>query len=231
MQMKAIRFFTDSAGVLLLGMAMAMFIANWASAGLVPPRDPVFMVSMRTIFWIVGALELSVALICLLGERVWWKAAMILWLGLNFLVYQAAFVWTGGHRSFSFYLESLARAFAITPTAAYLILGMVLLYLLSGGSVSLLWLWRKGGAAELVAANLLKISCPSCGGYISFAIQNLGRKIPCPHCQKETTLHKPENLKMSCFFCKEHIEFPAHAIGEKIPCPHCKMDITLKEPA
>src|ERR1035437_9926545 len=69
MQMKAIRFFTDSAGVLLLGMAMAMFIANWASAGLVPPRDPVFMVSMRTIFWIVGALELGVALICLLGER------------------------------------------------------------------------------------------------------------------------------------------------------------------
>jgi hypothetical protein len=92
--------------------------------------------------------------------------------------------------------------------------------------------WRERAAhkAEL-AAGFLKVSCPSCGGHIKFSIQNLGQKMPCPHCQTNITLRKPENLKVSCYFCKGHIEFPAHAIGQKLKCPHCHMDIGLKEPA
>lgn len=66
---------------------------------------------------------------------------------------------------------------------------------------------------------------------LKFLIQNLGQKVPCPHCRNAVTLRKSENLKISCYFCKEHIEFPAHALGQKISCPHCKMDITLKESA
>jgi DNA-directed RNA polymerase subunit RPC12/RpoP len=73
--------------------------------------------------------------------------------------------------------------------------------------------------------------CPACGGHIEFAAQNLGQEIPCPHCQKTITLHKPDLLKMACFFCHGHIEFPTHAIGTKMACPHCKMNITLKAPA
>ena len=75
------------------------------------------------------------------------------------------------------------------------------------------------------------MACPACGVHIRFDARNLGRQIPCPHCQKTLALRKPDLLKMACFFCQGHIEFPTHAIGEKMACPHCNMDITLKEPA
>jgi DNA-directed RNA polymerase subunit RPC12/RpoP len=102
-------------------------------------------------------------------------------------------------------------------------------YLLLGSCTAVIWLWLGDRMPQMAAS--LKMFCPSCGGKIQFASQNLGRKIPCPLCRKTLTLRAPENLKMFCFFCKEHIEFPAHALGRKISCPHCKMDITLKEQA
>jgi DNA-directed RNA polymerase subunit RPC12/RpoP len=87
--------------------------------------------------------------------------------------------------------------------------------------------WTGGGISQTTQ----KMFCPSCGGKIKFASQDLGRKIPCPLCKTTLTLRAPENLKMACSFCKDHIEFPAHALGQKIPCPHCNMTVILKEPA
>ena len=75
------------------------------------------------------------------------------------------------------------------------------------------------------------MTCPGCGIHIRFALQNLGQRIPCPHCRKMITLREPDLLKMVCLYCKQHVEFPPHAIGQRIPCPHCKKEITLKEPA
>jgi len=51
-------------------VGLAVFMANWASAGLTQPHDPVLRVPMRNLFWIVGAIALVVAMICLFGERV-----------------------------------------------------------------------------------------------------------------------------------------------------------------
>lgn len=92
---------------------------------------------------------------------------------------------------------------------------------------------RKPPLARLACGRKVrfKILCPSCGGHIQFAAQNLGQQIPCPHCRTTITLRKPELLKMSCAICKEHIAFPVHAIGQQIPCPHCKNEMTLKEPS
>jgi len=97
-----------------------------------------------------------------------------------------------------------------------------------GSYAALMRLWLKGGLPQTIES--IKMSCHSCGVHIEFAIQYIGQKIPCPHCQTTITLQKPENLKMSCFFCKEHIEFPSHATGQKIPCPHCAKTITLLNP-
>lgn len=225
MQMKTIRFFTNSAGVLLLALATAMLIANWASAGLVPPRDPVFMVSMRNTFWIIGAIELFVALVCLFGKHLGFKAILVLWLATNLFLYQIGFLWSGNHRSLGTYLGSLADTFGIASNTAYLILKIVSLYLLIGSSIALLWVWREG------AKGYLKTACVRCGEHIAFLPQSLGQTIPCPHCKETITLEVPGNLKMSCVLCGGHIEFPAHALGQKIPCPHCKKTITLLKPA
>jgi hypothetical protein len=225
MQPKIVRCFADSAGVLLAAMAAVMFITNLATANLVQPRDAVLLVSMRTVLWVVGAIGLAVALICLFGKQPSLQMALVLWLATNLLVYQIGMFWTGGQRGSRGYLGNVADAFGIGPDTAYWLLKAVCLYLFIGSLVSLLLVWREN------SKGYLKAVCAQCGGHVAYPPQGLGKSISCPHCQATMTLRAPGNLKMSCFFCKEHIEFPAHGLGQKIRCPHCKNDITLKEQA
>jgi hypothetical protein len=224
MHQKIFRLFTESAGALLLALAMAMFISNRANAAITMPHDPLLMISMRNTFWIIGAIELFVALVCLFGKQLRFNAILVLWLATNLFVYQIGFLGSGNHRGLGVYLSSLANTFGITSNTAYLILKIVSLYLLVGSSIALLWLWREG------AKGYLKTACPHCGEHIAFLPQSLGQNIPCPHCEANITLSKPENLKMSCVLCGGHIEFPVYALGQKLPCPHCAKNITLLKP-
>jgi DNA-directed RNA polymerase subunit RPC12/RpoP len=187
MQAKATRFFTNSAGTLLLAVALAMFIANWASAGLTQPHDPVLMVPMQNLFWIVGIIALVVAMICLFDKRVWLKITLVLWLAVNLFAYQIGFLLKGSHAGFSVYLNSLAEAFGITSHTAYLILEIVFLYLLVGSLASLLWLWVGN------AKGYLKNACVHCGKHIEFPAKGVGQKIACPHCGAMVTLQKPDD--------------------------------------
>jgi DNA-directed RNA polymerase subunit RPC12/RpoP len=225
MPFKAIPTFINSAAALLVGLAVAVFIANAASPGLTQPRDPLLLLSMRTVFWIVGALALAVGGVCLFAKRDALKTGLILWLVLNLVVYQIGFAWSGSQGGIGVYLSSIATTFALSPGATNLILKIASGYLFIGSALTLLWLWREK------AQGYLKTVCAHCGGHIAFPPQDLERKIACPHCQSHTTLRRPEDrLKMSCYFCQGHIEFPAHALGTKMQCPHCEKDITLVEP-
>jgi DNA-directed RNA polymerase subunit RPC12/RpoP len=186
MQQKAVRFFTNSAGTLLMAVALALFVANWASTGLTQSHDPVLMISMRNLFWVVGVVALVVAMVCLFGEKIWLKTILILWLMMNLLAYQIGFLSKGIHVSFGVYLSSLAEAFGITAHTAYLILGIVFLYLLAGSLASLLWLWRNN------TGGYLENACAHCGVYIEFPAQGIGQEIACPHCGAMVTLQRPD---------------------------------------
>jgi hypothetical protein len=226
MQAKLNRCFIDFAAALLTAMAVAFILSNLASGTLVQPHDPVFMISMRTLFWILGALGLAVAAVCIFAGNPRLKLALVLWFALNLVVYERGLQSSGTHGARG-YLGTLAATFSLSTSTADMVLKALFLYLLIGSSALLVWLMFT----VKMEKTFLKTTCAHCGGHIAFSARNLGQKIPCPHCQATITLRKPDLLKMSCYFCQEHIEFPTHAIGEKIPCPHCKMDITLKEPA
>ncbi len=227
------RLFTYSAGALLLAAATGMFISIEAGSGLIHPHEPLVGMSLPEFFWIVGGLELAIGLICFFGKQTTLQATLVFWLAINFAAYQAGLWWMGGTVGFKGYLGDVSAAFGISAGTADIIVKILVLYLLAGSLFSLLWSWiiKESGKSQGHTEGRIKTSCPACGGHIQFDSQNVGQKIPCPHCQKETTLRRPDLLKMSCFFCREHIEFPSHAIGGKMPCPHCKNDITLKEPA
>lgn len=230
MQSKAILRFTNSAGVLLTAAGVAMFISNGANAGFVPPHDPLFEISMPVMFWIVGSIGLGVGMVCLFGKLASVKLSLVLWFALNFCAYWLGLVWIAGPHSFDGYWGGLADSFGISPLTLNLILEMACLYLLAGSSALLAWSRLRQITEQ--KAGYLKIPCPSCGGKIKFPPADMGRQIPCPHCQVILTLRKPEDMmKMVCVLCGGHVEFPAHALGQKIPCPHCAKTITLLQPA
>ena len=225
MQAKLTRCFTESAAALLAAFITALYISNVANSKLVQPRDPLFGVPMNVIFWILGAGAIIVMLAAIFMQKSRFKLALILCFTTNLIIYRMGMQWQGVHNPGG-YLGTLAHTFNLSTSFTNDLLSLLFLYFFTISTALLLWNFLAK-PKEIP----LKAFCVHCGGHIAFSAGNLGQKIPCPHCQKETTLRKPDLLKMSCFFCQEHFEFPSHAIGEKMPCPHCNMDITLKEPS
>lgn len=193
--------FRNSAGALLLAMASAMFLVNLtAPVDAVQPRDPIILVPLDTVFWIVGGTFCGMALICFFADRPAPALFLIAWLAMNFLVCRVG-LYLIGCRSLAGYLGGFAYAFGIPATAARTGADVVFGYFLAGSCVAIL---LERGARQ--RAQLEKAPCPSGAPKIL------------------------EDLKISCPFCQGHIEFPAYALGRKIQCPHCSMNILLVEP-
>ncbi len=228
------RRFSNSASVLLLTFALALALCNVTNWGLVPPHDPLLGLSLRTVFWILGGLFLAVALACLGAGAPFLRIFLVAWVAFGFEVYQLVLLFAPS-RAMHGYFGYFSSVFNLPSQLIALFAQGAFLYLLAGG-IFLVFQLRRGEqqdealARQKASGEMLKCKCHACGGPILFSATNLGQQLPCPHCQANITLRKPdEKLKISCFFCKEHIEFPAHAIGEKLKCPHCHKDITLKE--
>ena len=227
-----IRLFVSSTGALFLASALTHLLNAAGSAQILGLPDPLLGIPLLYALLLAGALELTVALVCLLGTSTNLQLSWLAWLAANLIVYRVGLRWLDCNLHCTC-LGYPTDPLHISPAAARLFLNFTTCYLVLGSCAALLWQWRhpsKNPSIHQSTTPLLKMSCPGCGVHIEFATGALGQKIPCPHCRATVTLRKPDLLKMACFFCQEHIEFPPHAIGTKIPCPHCKMDITLKEP-
>jgi hypothetical protein len=142
MQRKLISFFVYSAGVLLAITAIAKLIGSEGSARILQNSDPILAISFRHIFWIVGTLELSVALVCFFGKRVGLKAYLVAWLATGFLVYRFGLMLVGYHKPCSC-LGNLTDALHIPPPMADTAMKIILAYLLIGSYATLFWLWRQ----------------------------------------------------------------------------------------
>ena len=220
---RLVQYFISSAIALLAAFAAALFLCNIAHAELVAPREPLFALPTSTLFWILGTEATALAFACVFMRPSRLKLGLVLWFAATVVIYRLGLHWQGVH-SLSGYIASLAHTFGPSSGLAITLLDLLFSYLFTGSAVLLLWDFLTG--PEEIE---LKATCIHCGGHIAFSSGNLGQKILCPHCSKETTLHKSGMRKMSCYFCKGHIEFPTYAIGEKIHCPHCNRDITLKD--
>jgi hypothetical protein len=242
--MKWIRYFIITAGVILLAAALTRFLVAAGNAQVLALPDPMLGIPLRDAVLAVGAFELVVALICLLGKRVGLQVGWLAWLGTNYVVFWVGLVWQHCSPQGAC-IGSLTDPLRIYHGTAGYILEFLPFGLALGSYAAVASLWfssdartaRLGEARQLAArrdatAGLMKMFCPACGGHVKFAAQNIGQQIPCPHCQAAITLRKPdENLKMTCVLCGGHVEFPAYAVGQKIPCPHCAKTITLLKPA
>lgn len=243
-----IQSFIKSAGAILLVAALARFVIASGNSPVLPLSEPMLGIPLRFAALTVGGIELTVALICLFGKKIHFQTGWLAWLATNYVVFWIGLFWMHCHPQATC-IGSLTDPLRLSRGMTGFAIQLLPLGLLFGSYAALFQLWfanrgqterrvaqkvaaRPGtdGVGPAVLVRFLKISCISCGGHIEFPTNLLGKKIPCPHCRKETILRKPDFLKISCSFCNEHIAFPPHALGQKIKCPHCTRDITLTEP-
>ena len=142
MQNKLVRIFTISSGILFLATAIAKVVSSFGSARILQNPDPILMMSFQHVFWIVGAVELIVAIFCFFDIRCELQASLVAWLATSFLIYRLGLVWIGYHRPCSC-LGNLTDALHIPPQAADTAMKIILAYLLLGSYATLFWLWRQ----------------------------------------------------------------------------------------
>lgn len=88
--MQTASYFLWSSALLLLVTGVAKLYSLTGTSRFLAATDPVFHLSNREVMLLVGLLELVVAIYLVLGRDTIRRAAVLLWLGANFLGYRAA---------------------------------------------------------------------------------------------------------------------------------------------
>jgi Zn finger protein HypA/HybF involved in hydrogenase expression len=216
------RRFVASAVFLLAALATVLALGSVAAIRLTLPREPVSGLGMDRVFWGITVSSGIVVLVCLKSRSLQVQLALILWFGLNLVLWRAGWAWLEVRDPVGYFTE-LARAFQLAPGLFFALVAGVVSYLVLVSGSLIAW-------NQLASRREIKLTCEKCGGHVIFSRNSLGQQLPCPHCGHALKLRQPGNLKMSCYFCQGHIEFPSHALGTKMSCPHCQRDITLVEP-
>lgn len=142
-----------SAAVLLTTAAAKLFSATEGARILLVP-DPIFGVSIRSMFWMVGSIEIAVALACLFVKRIMLRAVLLAWLSTGFIVYRVGLFWVGFDQPCPC-LGTFRKALHVSPELADNILKVILAYLVLGSYGMLFLLW-KNKAGSSVFANFKK---------------------------------------------------------------------------
>jgi len=129
-------------GILLLLAAIAKFVSASGNAHVLQVSDPIFGIAFRRVFWIVGTIELGVALVCFSSKSVVLQSGLLAWLATSFLVYRLGLMWTGYQKPCAC-LGSLTDALPISPKTVNFIIKCILGYLLTISYSVLFWCWRR----------------------------------------------------------------------------------------
>ncbi|HEV2695798.1 MAG TPA: hypothetical protein VG347_23115 [Verrucomicrobiae bacterium] len=194
MRSNFISIFVNSAGMILLAAASVLFFSNWANAWLVSPQDPLFLISMRVMFWILGGMALGIALACLFQKPGAMQMILILWFAMSLIAYRLCLSGVHAFGGFIGFFNHAADTFGVSVNSANIVLYMMIGYLLLGSGLSLAAMKisvTTSRPAGRPANKLLKTACFFCKKEIEFPPHVLGGKMACPYCKMDITLKEP----------------------------------------
>ena len=142
MRRKLARLFVLSAFFVLLLTGVAKGVSAFGNARILETHDPLLGIRFRSLFGVVGGVEIVVAMVCLLGTRVRVQLALVLWLAVSFAVYRLG-LFLVGYRQPCVCLGSMTAAIHLSPKVADCGMKIVLGYLLVGSGASLLLVWKQ----------------------------------------------------------------------------------------
>src|SRR5579885_136466 len=91
-------FFVVSAGGMLLVTGMAKLLSGFGNAEVLGTTDPVFKIDFRLLFWIVGGVEVVIAVVCAFSKKIKLPAILIAWLATSFIGYRFGTLLLGWRR-------------------------------------------------------------------------------------------------------------------------------------
>lgn len=139
---RSLRSVLISIGILLCVVAVAKLATSFGRARILDMKDPLFLISFRSVFRCVGLIELSIATCCVFGRNVVVKAALITWLTLSFISYRACLVWIHYQKPCPC-LGNLTDTLGISPDSADFALKMCMGYFLLGAGTTFVWFWQR----------------------------------------------------------------------------------------
>lgn len=152
-----VRFSMSFAGILLFFTAAAKLISSFGDAEILQRPDPLLGISNQHVFWIVGTLELAIALVCLSGRMLALKAGLVAWLATAFIAYRLGLWWIGYEKPCSC-LGNLTDLLLIPRETAHTAIMVILAYLFMASYGTLFWLWRQkrkqSGISAVAAVSL-----------------------------------------------------------------------------
>lgn len=111
---KVIKKFVIVSGALLFVSGLAKFIGAYGNASILQSVDPIFSISFRHLFWMVGSLEMIVAAICIQGNNVEIQAVLLACISTSFMTYRLGLKWVHYHNRYLRH-ESRPRGIHHTP--------------------------------------------------------------------------------------------------------------------
>lgn len=134
--------FISSVSVVLLVTGAAKIVSAITGGQILEIVDPVVGIEMRQLFWFAGTIEVLVSVVCLFGQCLGLKAALVLWLGANLAVYRIALAWIGGPKSCNC-LGSGIGFLNLSASGVDFAMKILLAYMLLGSSATLLWIRKS----------------------------------------------------------------------------------------
>jgi len=148
MQSRCAKWFTVTAGAVLLATGVAKVWSSFGQARLLAVPDPLLGLPFGKLMLLVALAELAIALLCFsrrVGPRL--KIGLVAWMATNFLVYRVGLWCIGWHHPCGC-MGSLAGVLHLSDMAADRIMKGILAYLLVGSYLLLVRQWR-GGSTDL----------------------------------------------------------------------------------
>jgi hypothetical protein len=121
-------------------VSIAKLVSSFGSAKVLLNRDPLLGLEYQKLFVLAGAVEMSVALVCLFASNNALKVALVAWLATCLAAYRLGLAWIGYTQPCNC-LGSLTGALHISTRLADVAMRIVLSYLLLGSYLVLIWLW------------------------------------------------------------------------------------------
>jgi len=136
--------FIKSAGILLMLTALAKLYTAIAGSRILNLHDPILGFRFRYEFLAVGVAEIIIACLCLTARRTKLQFGLIAYLGTSFAIYRLG-LWSVGIFACPC-LGSFPDALHLSKTAANVLTGGMLIYLLAGSYYGLLNKWERKSA-------------------------------------------------------------------------------------